>query len=151
MSNDSPAVRLRDVTDADLPILFEHQRDSIANEMADFPARDYEAFMAHWVKIRAIPTAIQRVILAGDEVAGNIVSWEHDGEREVGYWLDRQFWGQGIATRALTAFLDVVATRPLYAYVVTHNVASRRVLEKCGFVVYDTDDVGFLLRLDAPK
>jgi hypothetical protein len=43
------SIALRDVNDGDLPIFFEHQYDPIANEMAAFPARERDAFMAHWV------------------------------------------------------------------------------------------------------
>lgn len=107
--------------------------------MAAFPARDHATFMAHWAKILADPTCITQTIVADDEVAGNIGSWTQDGEREVGYWLGRAYWGQGIATQALTAFLTHVAERPLYAYVVRHNIGSRRVLEKCGFTVCAAD------------
>ena len=53
----------------------------------------------------------------------------------MGYWIGRENWGTGVATRALSAFLDVVSIRPLYAVVATTNVASRRVVEKCGFSV----------------
>ena len=31
---------------------------------------------------------------------GNIGSWEHDGERHVGYWISRAHWGKGVATAA---------------------------------------------------
>ena len=37
-------VRLRDVTEDDLPIFFDHQRDPVANRMAAFPARERDAF-----------------------------------------------------------------------------------------------------------
>ena len=120
------AAILRDVIVSDLPVFFEQQFDPIANQMAAFPARDRDAFMAHWAKIMADESNILKTILYGDQVAGNIVSWEHDGEREVGYWLGREYWGNGIATRALAAFLDQVTPRPLYAYVVKHNRASIR-------------------------
>jgi RimJ/RimL family protein N-acetyltransferase len=56
-------------------------------------------------------------------------------KREFGYWLGREFWGKGIATEALSQFFGVVKTRPLFAHVAKHNIASRRVLEKCGFMV----------------
>jgi hypothetical protein len=39
-------VRLREVTEADLPILFERQRDPEAARMAVFPSRDRQAFLA---------------------------------------------------------------------------------------------------------
>ena len=47
--------------------------------------------------------------------------------------------GQGIATGALEAFLTVDPSRPLHARVAFDNVASRRVLEKCGFRVVATE------------
>jgi RimJ/RimL family protein N-acetyltransferase len=134
-----PTIYLRDVLASDLPIFFKQQRDPIANEMAGFPARDRDAFMAHWAKNLPNASNIHKTILYGDQVAGNIVSWEHAGEREVGYWLGREFWGKGIATRALSLFLEQVTSRPLYAHVVKHNLASIRVLEKCGFTLTDED------------
>jgi RimJ/RimL family protein N-acetyltransferase len=69
------------------------------------------------------------------EVAGTIGSWGGPEEREVTYWIGRSFWGKGIATGALRAFLTVDPARPLHARVASDNVASRRVLEKCGFRV----------------
>jgi RimJ/RimL family protein N-acetyltransferase len=66
-------------------------------------------------------------------VAGNMVCFPREGKREVGYWLGREFWGKGIATQALAALLREVTERPLYARVARSNVASIRVLEKCGF------------------
>lgn len=72
-------------------------------------------------------------------VAGNIGSWVQDGKREVGYWLGQAFWGRGIATATLAAFLHLVTERPLYAWVAAHNSASLRVLKKCGFHVIGTD------------
>ncbi len=130
-------ILLRDVIASDLPIFFEQQLDPVANQMAAFPARDREAFMAHWVKILADKTNILKTILFVRQVAGNIVSWEQLDRRasEVGYWLGREFWGKGIATQALSAFLEQVTTRPLYAHVVKHNIASIRVLAKCGFTI----------------
>ncbi|HUG16450.1 MAG TPA: GNAT family N-acetyltransferase [Thermomicrobiales bacterium] len=134
--NRSPAaVLLRAVEDADLPILYEHQRDPEAAAMAAFPSRDWAAFTSHWDRIRANPSVINRTILVDGAVAGSIASFEQDGLREVGYWLDRQQWGRGVATRALTAFLSVDRARPLHAHVVKHNIGSIRVLQKCGFSV----------------
>jgi RimJ/RimL family protein N-acetyltransferase len=129
----SSQVHLRDVRDDDLPTLFEHQMDPESNRMANFDARDLDAFMGHWAKILRDETVVARTVEFEGRVTGNIVSWEHDGERDVGYWIDRQFWGKGVATAALSAFLEELDTRPLYAHVAAHNVGSIRVLEKCGF------------------
>jgi RimJ/RimL family protein N-acetyltransferase len=144
-------VHLRSVIDSDLPIFFEQQLDPVATQMAAFPARDREAFMAHWAKIMADDNNILKTILYDDQVVGNIVSWEHPtegSEREVGYWLGRAFWGKGIATQALALFLKQVTTRPLSAYVAKHNLASIRVLEKCGFTIVsrESEEVILILR-----
>jgi RimJ/RimL family protein N-acetyltransferase len=126
-------VRLRDVTEGDLPVFFEHQIDPEAIRMAAFPPRDREAFTAHWTKILGDETVTKKTVLVGGLVAGNIVSFERSGGREVGYWLGREYWGKGIATRALSEFLRQVKTRPLHARAARQNLASIRVLEKCGF------------------
>ena len=133
------SIVLRDVTEADLPIFYEHQLDPIANQMAAFPARDRDVFMAHWHKILCNATGIIKTIVFDGQVAGNIVSFSGDDEREVGYWIGREYWGKGIASKALTAFLAVEQTRPLYAHVAKHNIASQRVLEKCGFKFFGED------------
>jgi RimJ/RimL family protein N-acetyltransferase len=126
---------LREVAESDLPIFFEHQRDPDANHMAAFPARDWDAFMAHWTKILGDDTVIKKTILFDGQVAGNIVRFEQSGEPQVGYWIGKEHWGKGIATRALSEFLGHVKARPLYAHVAKHNIASIRVLEKCGFTI----------------
>ncbi len=128
-------VRLRDVEPGDLPIYFENQRDPLAVEMAAFQPRDHEGFTAHWAKTLADETNLTRTVLLDGEVAGSIGSWVADDGREVGYWLGRSYWGRGVATAALAAFLQEIDERPLLAHVASHNVGSIRVLEKCGFTV----------------
>ena len=68
-------------------------------------------------------------------MAGNIVCFPgpHSGNRELGYWLGREYWNQGIATDAVRQFLPLIDERPLYAHAAADNFASIRVLEKCGF------------------
>ena len=132
-------IHIRDVTESDLPILYEQQLDPEATAMAAFPSRDHDAFMAHWKKIMAYENNLIKTISYAGEVAGYILSWEMEGEREVGYWLGKAYWGKGIATQALTEYISIVKTRPLMAHVARHNVGSRRVLEKCGFKVIGED------------
>jgi RimJ/RimL family protein N-acetyltransferase len=130
-----PDVRLRAVEDDDVPVFFEFQRDPVAVEMAAFPGRDREAYYTHTARIRADPSVTFRTILVDGRVAGNIVAWDDVDQRAVGYWLGREFWGRGVATQALAAFLEIEPTRPLYAHVAKHNTGSIRVLEKCGFTL----------------
>jgi len=56
---------------------------------------------------------------------------------ELGYWLGMHFWGQGYATEAARAVIDLAFTQlghdVLHSGARISNPASRRVLEKCGF------------------
>jgi RimJ/RimL family protein N-acetyltransferase len=126
-------VVLRDVEPGDLPLFFEHQRDPVAVAMVVFRSRERAEFDAHWAKILADQTALTKTIVADGQVAGHIASFLRDGEREIGYWIDRALWGQGIASAGLSAFLRLEQRRPLCAGVARHNIASMRVLQKCGF------------------
>jgi RimJ/RimL family protein N-acetyltransferase len=133
---------LREVRDEDLAVLFEQWADPVAAHMAAFTPPDHmdrDAFERRWSRIRADEAGIARVIVVEGEVAGSISSWGDPDEREVTYWIGRSYWGKGIATDALSAFLTVEPSRPLHARVAYDNVASRRVLEKCGFHVVATD------------
>lgn len=127
---------LREVRDEDLDVLFEHWIDPESNRMAAFTAAnpdDREAFDARWQRLRANEDVTNRTIEVDGDVVGVISSWTQDGDREVTYWLGREHWGKGLATRALTAFLDVETARPLHAAAAADNAGSIRVLEKCGF------------------
>ncbi|NUP10067.1 MAG: GNAT family N-acetyltransferase [Polyangiaceae bacterium] len=148
---------LRDVSDDDLSIFFEHQREPEANAMAAFPPRDHAAFMTHWrTRVLPDPNNKKKTIVVDGVVVGNVVSWEQDGKRLVGYWLGSAHWGKGVASAALAEFLAAYeTTRPVYAFVVETNTPSIRVLEKCGFRRVGDAATGIdhvaerLMRLDA--
>jgi RimJ/RimL family protein N-acetyltransferase len=135
-------VILRDVIEEDLPKFFKMQLDAEANRMAAFSAKnpaDKAAFMAHWTKILADNTTVRRTVLFTGHVVGNIASFERAGEREVCYWIEKDYWGRGIASMALAVFLADMKLRPLFARAAKDNVASIRVLEKCGFKICGHD------------
>lgn len=132
-------VALREVRESDLPFFFEHQLDPEATRMAAFPPRTRDAFMAHWATILADATKFCRTIVFSGKVAGHVGSWADAGEQLVGYWIGREFWNQGVASAALSQFLDQIKLRPLTARVAKHNAASLRVLEKCGFTILGED------------
>lgn len=130
-------VLLREVLPEDLNIFFENQRDPVAIEMVGFIYRDpnnRKLFDEHWGRILANESNINRTIVFQGQVAGNIASFLMDGKREIGYWIGKEFWGQGIATQALNEYLQLVSKRPLFAHVAQANEGSIRVLRKCGFL-----------------
>ena len=140
----SGRVVLREVTDEDLPLFFEQQLDPQANYMAAFTGRnptDRDAFMAHWARILADDTNVIQTILFGGQVAGYVASYvdKEFGKREVTYWIGKEYWGQGIASTALSLYLMLVKERPIYGRAARDNVGSIRVMGKCGFVLKGCD------------
>ena len=133
-----PKITLRPVLPSDLPILFQQQLDPQAVAMSAYPAKDRGEFMRHWEGILNNKNVTARAIVYKEKVAGHIICWkEGKFEQRVGYWISNQLWGRGIATSTLQEFLMEVKIRPLFAEVANHNIASKRVLEKNGFVLQD--------------
>lgn len=128
-------VYLRDIAQDDLPRMYEFNLDPEANRIAATIPRSAEAFEAHWKNALADGDVVARAISVGDLLVGYISCFKRDGFHSVGYWVGQEFWGQGIASRALELLLDEVAIRPLHAHVATSNQASLRVLQRYGFVV----------------
>ncbi|MFT9847092.1 GNAT family N-acetyltransferase [Aneurinibacillus sp. REN35] len=138
-------IQLRDVTEEDLPLFFEHQVDATANHMAAFTAKDptdKKAFFAHWAKIMNNENIMSKTILFNGDAAGHIIKFEQFGQPEVTYWIGAEYWGKGMATKALSSFLRLVKERPLYARAAKDNLGSIRVLKKCGFILVG-EDKGF--------
>ncbi|WP_369187252.1 GNAT family N-acetyltransferase [Streptomyces sp. R08] len=135
-------VSLRPIHDSDLPVFFRLTNDPESVRMAAFTAKDptdRDVFDAHWKRVRALPGVRNRTVLADGDVVGNAAVYGDPGEREVTYWIDRAYWGKGIATAALRDLLAEEPERPLHARVAADNPGSRRVLEKCGFRVTGHD------------
>jgi RimJ/RimL family protein N-acetyltransferase len=60
-----------------------------------------------------------------------------DGEVEIGYWIARDWWGQGFATEATRAVLSIARTigyERIFGRHAIDNPASGKVLRKAGFV-----------------
>lgn len=138
MSNDNESeqspitllkVSLHPVTEQDLEVLFTHQSDTIANQLAQFPPRNREVFLAHWQQnILYNQQVLARAIWVDGMLVGNILNFQHQGQSQLGYWIGREYWGQGIVTQALKLFLPLVSVRPLFAHVAKHNHPSLRAL-----------------------
>lgn len=155
LSIDDPAYKLnlRAVEAGDIGSLFEHQADPDSLQMAVVYPKERDEFFEHWERILSDSSVIARAILVDDQVVGHVSCFVMDGLDSVGYWIDRRYWGCGIATRALGLMLNSVTKRPLYARVAAANLGSIRVLEKCGFREYareeSPDDGKFPVCLEA--
>ena len=135
-------ISLRAVTEDDLPVFFQHQCDPEAVRVAAFThedPEDHDAFRAHWARVLANPAIVPRTILVAGACVGHLAAFERDGTAEVTFWIDRAWWGRGVATRALALFLHEFPRRPLQARTASDNGGSLRVLERNGFRVIGTD------------
>jgi RimJ/RimL family protein N-acetyltransferase len=136
------AIALRTFADDDLDALFTWESDPRAVQMAAFTRAkpsDRSAFDAHYERVRSDPSNTLLAIEDDREFVGTIGSYTMEGRREVTYWIAPARWGQGLASRALQAFLAIEQTRPLYGHVAEHNAASARVLARAGFVEIGSD------------
>jgi RimJ/RimL family protein N-acetyltransferase len=129
-------IELRNTTENDLETLFVFQLDKDANYLAAFTSKDpadKTGYMAKWSRLLSDSTVNMQTILVNNEIAGSVVKYEMDGKAEITYWIDKNFWGMGVATSALEKFLIIENVRPIYGRVAFDNFGSQRVLEKCGF------------------
>jgi RimJ/RimL family protein N-acetyltransferase len=130
-------VQLRMLQDEDLDPLFEMMRDPVAVKMAAFTPPDPDdraAFDRQQARVRALPDVENRAVTVDGQFAGTVASFVMEGDTEITNWIDRPWWGQGVASRAVSLFLSEVAVdRPLFARAATDNAGSLAVLRKAGF------------------
>lgn len=128
------AVRLRPAEAGDLPVLYAYQLDPGANRLAGTKPRSEASFRAVWERSLGEPGSAARVIEVDGVVVGSVAVFTMEGGVDaVGYWIGREHWGKGYATRALGLLLGEVTRRPLRADVASGNAASMKVLERWGF------------------
>jgi [ribosomal protein S5]-alanine N-acetyltransferase len=152
----SEQVHLSEFRSSDKAALIEHlnERDIYNHTLAiPFPYTDADG--EEWLALVARTTQqqgrpVQWAIRAGDGTLIGGCGFDNfeagkSHRAEVGYWLAKPLWGRGIMTCVVQhvckhAFEDF-GLRKITAHVFSHNPASARVLEKCGF-----QEEGFLRR-----
>lgn len=129
----------------DLYSFYQFQLDKEASYLAAFTPKDSgdkTAYIERYTRYLSDPTINTQTIKVDGVIVGSIAKFIMDDKAELTYWIDRKFWGQGIATAALAAFLKLENTRPITARTAFDNLGSQRVLEKCGFI-RTGEDKGF--------
>lgn len=113
-----------------------------ANMQNGFPSPFSEKDAEEWIEKAITQRKDSDFAIASDlEVIGGIGFTQKNDvfskSAEVGYWVAEPFWGQGIATKALTAIIHYAFSNfdliRIYAAPFECNPASSRVLEKTGF------------------
>jgi [ribosomal protein S5]-alanine N-acetyltransferase len=142
MISNIPDIKLRQTEIADLDALFEFQLDKEAGYLAAFMPKDptdKPAYISKYTKLLNDPTVNNQTIILDGVIVGSIAKFVMEGDAEITYWIDRKFWGQGIATKALKELITIEAARPVFGRVAFDNFGSQKVLEKCGFVKIGSD------------
>ncbi len=133
---------LRKTQITDLEFFFMFQLDDEANYLAAFTAKDptnKTAYLQKYSKFLNDPTKNTQTIIVDNIIAGSIAKFEIEGNAEITYWIDKIFWGKGVATKALKEFLKTEPARPIFGRVAFDNFGSQKVLEKCNFVRIGAD------------
>lgn len=132
----------------DKPALLEHLHSKdVYNTTLNIPHPYSEADADYWLQKtifhnerqgKAVSLAIRDVDakLIGIVSADNLeLGTTH--KTEIGYWLARDYWGRGIMTDAVKAYVNYafeeLGLLKLIAHVFEVNIGSARVLEKAGF------------------
>jgi len=140
--NNNLDIKLRPTVLSDLDTLFEFQLDKEGGYLAAFMPKDHInklAYIEKFTKLLNDPTVNNQTILFDDNIVGSIAKFVMFDNNELTYWIDRQFWGKGIATLALKKLLTIENSRPIFGRVAFDNYGSQKVLEKCGFIKVGAD------------
>jgi len=140
MTNNS--ITLTKTEKDDLEVFFQFQLDKEANYLAAFTSKDPNdktAYIEKYSKFLNDPTINMRTIKINNEIVGSISKFVLEKKAEITYWIDRKFWGQGIATLALNDFLKIEQVRPIYGRVAFDNYGSQKVLVKNCFLKIGSD------------
>ena len=86
-------------------------------------------YIEKWTKLISNPAINQKTIVINDWVIGSMINFEMESEADISYWIDKIYWGQGIATAALKVFLETEYLKPLHGKVAFDNFGSQTVLE----------------------
>ena len=143
---ESPRLRLRLVTEADLPSLLEVNSNAEVTALLPYATwsslSDGEAWYERMSGIQATGLALQFVVV--NKSTGTAIGTcllfrfeEASARVELGYALGRAFWGQGFMREALTALLNrafgSMGLRRIEAEVDPRNIASAALLTRLGF------------------
>lgn len=145
---------LRPWRDSDAPALYRYASDPLVGDPAGWPAHTSVEFSLAVIReVFSSPEVYTVVLKSTDEPVGccglvpaGARPCEAIGpdDAEIGYWVGRPFWGQGITPEAVDALAaratGTLGLKRLWIAFTDGNDKSRRVAEKCGFTYHHTQD-----------
>ena len=149
---------LRRWEDNDAESLFEYAKDPDVGPIAGWPAhqrieesRDVIKNVFNGKEAYAICLKTDNIAIGAIELKlqGHTDMSDRSDECELGYWIGKPFWGQGMIPEAAEEILrhafEDLGMRAVWAGYYDGNTKSKRVQEKCGFVYVRTTE-----NLDVP-
>lgn len=140
-------ILLRRWQESDASALFKYASDPEVGPRAGWPPhKSLEESLDVIKSIFTNDTTWAIVLKETGEAIGAMGYFTHDtsnipighNDCEIGYWVARPYWNQGICTEALRLMLDycinVKKFENIWSDHFTGNPASGRVMQKCGFV-----------------
>ncbi len=134
-------------TDADAGALFEYARDPDVGPIAGWPPhQNIEESLdvirnvlsgpeAYAICLKNDPRPVGAIEL---KLKGRADLTDRDDECEMGYWIGKPFWGQGLMPEAAGELLrhafEDLGMQKVWCGYYDGNVKSKRVQEKCGFI-----------------
>ncbi len=146
---------LRPPTTGDASDMFEWTSDPIVNRYMSYPLhKDISETIAY---LSSIPDELNEfafcLLSTGKVIGTGGISFDPKrGAYELGYNLNHAYWGKGYATEAAKAMIEwaysTLGARDFACHHANANVASRKVILKCGFTF---DHYGQYSRFDGSE
>jgi RimJ/RimL family protein N-acetyltransferase len=142
-NNKKNSITLRDFNASDTSLLSSYLNDSEVTKYitAEIPQPYKKSDANWWVNIGSKSEYIKAIEVNGVFVgciSATIGKFEYSHSAELGYWIGRKYWSQGIATEAVKKISAIIFNTSniirLFVSVVSLNKASIRVLEKNNFI-----------------
>lgn len=137
---------LRPWEESDAESLYEYAKDPAVGTPAGWPAHRSVEESREIIKSALCGVESYAVCLRSDSKAigaielklkGNTDMTDRDDECELGYWIGRPFWGQGLIPEAAQELIrrgfEDLSMRAIWCGYYDGNEKSKRVQEKCGF------------------
>ncbi|WP_299589284.1 GNAT family protein [uncultured Microbulbifer sp.] len=140
-------LKLRQFDKSDINSIMLYLNDNeVTRYITDAIPQPYTESDARWWVENSESSSLTKAIEYKGELVGCISAkvgeFEYSCSAELGYWIGRQFWSNGIATEAVRVFTDMLFKYTdivrLFVSVVSINGASIRVLEKNGYLYEGT-------------
>ena len=144
---------LRPWREDDAENLFEYAKDPDVGPIAGWPPHtDVEHSREIIRSVLSSPETYAVCLKENDHAIGsvglkfgsNTDMTDRDDECELGYWIGKPFWGQGLIPEAVTALLhhafSTLDVQTVWCGCYDGNTRSARVQEKCGFVYHHTTE-----------